>query len=116
MAAVPAVALDHPATILIIKCLSERVERGAPLEISDLASDIDDREVRRILAALEHEVPPTGVEHLKLVMRGLCEKQRQKRLADLSLEIARAERQNEPERLAQLLHEKSALIRKTTRS
>jgi DNA primase len=116
VAAVPAAALDHPATILIIKCLSERVERGAPLEISDLASDIDDREVRRILAALEHEVPPTGVEHLKLIMRELCEKQRQKRLADLSLEIARAERQNEPERLAQLLHEKSALIRKTTRS
>jgi DNA primase len=116
VAVVPAAALDHPATVLIIKCLSDRAERGAPLEISDLASDIDDREVRRILAALEHEVPPTGVEHLKLIMRGLCEKQRQKRLADLSLEIARAERQNDPELLAQLLHEKSALIRKTTRS
>ena len=114
--AVPADTIVHPGAIAILKCLSERVERGAPLEISDLASDIDDREVRRILAALEYEVPPTGVEHLKLIMRELWEKHRQRRLSDLSLEIARAASQNDPELLDRLLHEKSALIRKPAKS
>ncbi len=112
----PLDAVEHPAAATIVKCLRERAERGEPLEISHLASDIDDREVRRVLAALEHEVPPTGAEHLKLIMRGLWDKHRQKRLAELSLEIERAEKNQDHKQLARLLHEKSSLIRRTSSS
>ena len=87
--------------------------QGSTLEISGITSDIDDREVRRVLAALEHEVPQTDEERLRLViLRELCDKHRKTRLANLSLEIARAEQQGNKEKLAELQHEKHALIRK----
>jgi hypothetical protein len=88
-------------------------DRGETLEISGITSDIDDREVRRVLAALDHEVPQTDEECLRLViLRELCDKHLKARLADLSLEIARAEQQGNKEKLAQLQREKHALIRK----
>lgn len=108
----PLEAIDHPVAMAILNELKDLAAAGAALEISALGSDIDHREMRRVLAALEHEVPPIGVEHLKLVKRGLCEKSRQKRLAQLSLEIARAEKLHDRNRLADLLREKSALLRK----
>jgi DNA primase len=106
----PIEAIDHPVTRMILVALAQRVERGEPLEISGLTSDIEDREVRRVLAALEHEVPRTGEEHLKL--RELWEKQRQRKLATLNHEIQRAEKQGTSDLLAQLLREKHLLLRK----
>jgi DNA primase len=108
----PIEAIDHPVTRTILVALAQRVERGEPLEISGLTSDIEDREVRRVLAALEHEVPRTGEEHLKL--RELWEKQRQRKLAALNQEIQRAEKQATSDRLAELLREKHLLLRKSS--
>ncbi|MGZ6140407.1 MAG: DNA primase, partial [Myxococcaceae bacterium] len=56
---VPVEAVDHPATRTILNLMLEMAASGRPLEISGLTSDIDDREVRRVVAALEHEVPQT---------------------------------------------------------
>ncbi len=113
LAMVPVEAVDHPATKAILTAMARLAADGQALEISRLTSDIDDREVRRVLAALEHEVPQTDEERLKLViLRELCDKQRKTRLADLSLEIARAEQQGNKEKLAQLQREKHALLRK----
>jgi DNA primase len=106
----PLDAVDHPVTRTILAALAERAARGDTLEISALTSDIEDREARRVLAALEHEVPRTGETHLKL--RELWEKHRQRRLAALNQEIQRAERQGMSEQLAQLLREKHQLLRK----
>ena len=106
----PIEAIDHPVARTILAALQDRVIRGEPLEISGLTSDIEDREVRRVLAALEHEVPRTGEEHLKL--RELWEKHRQRKLAALNQEIQRAENQGTSGRLAQLLREKQQLLRK----
>jgi DNA primase len=111
LADVPLDAIDHPVVLAILSEIKDLAASGGALEISALGSDIDHREMRRVLAALEHEVPPTGVEHLKLIKRELCEKSRQKRLAELSLEIARAERLRDRSRLAELLREKSTLLR-----
>jgi len=110
---VPVAAVDHPATRTILNAMLEMAAGGRPLEISGITSDIDDREVRRVLAALEHEVPQTDEERLRLViLRELCDKQRKTRLADLSLEIARAEQQGNKEKLAELQREKHVLLRK----
>ena len=111
LAELPVEAVDHPVTVAILNELKDLASAGAPLEISALGSDIEHRETRRVLAALEHEVPPIGVEHLKLVKRELCEKSRQRRLAQLSLEIARTERLRDRARLDELLREKSTLLR-----
>ena len=105
-------AIDHPITKLLLEQAKGLVESGQALEISEIATDIYDREARRVLAALEHEVPPCAEEHLTLVMRELCEKQRGRRLAQLSVAIANAERQGRTQELAELLREKSALLRK----
>ena len=106
----PVEVIDHPVARAILAAMQERAARGEPLEISGLTSDIEDREVRRVLAALEHEVPRTGEEHLKL--RELWEKHRQRKLAALNQEIQRAEKQGQSNQLAQLLSEKQALLRK----
>jgi uncharacterized tellurite resistance protein B-like protein len=83
------------------------------LEISGITADIEESGVRRVVAALEHEVPETDEERLTLViLRELCDKNRKTRLADLSLEIARAEKQGNKEKLAQLQREKSVLIKR----
>jgi len=106
----PVEAIDHPLARAILAALCERAARGEPLEISGLTADIEDREVRRVLAALEHEVPRTGKEHLKL--RELWERLRQRKLAALNLDIQRAEKQGKSSQLAQLLAEKQRLLRK----
>jgi DNA primase len=106
----PLDAIDHPVTRAVLTALAERAARGETLEISALTSDIEDREVRRVLAALEHEVPRTGQVHLEL--RELWEKHKKRRLAALNQEIQRAEKQGSPERLAQLLSEKHQLLRR----
>jgi DNA primase len=106
----PLDAIDHPVTRTVLKALAERAARGDTLEISALTSDIEDREVRRVLAALEHEVPRTGQVHLEL--RELWEKHKKIGLAALNQEIQRAERQGMSERLAQLLREKQQLLRR----
>ncbi len=110
LAEIPLDAIDHPVTRAVLAALAERASRGDTLEISALTSDIEDREVRRVLAALEHEVPRTGQVHLEL--RELWEKHRQRRLAALNQQIQRADRQGLSESLAQLLREKQQLLRK----
>jgi len=112
LAGLPIDAIDHPVARRILEALAERAARGDTLEISGLTSDIEDREVRRVLAALEHEVPRTGEEHLKL--RELWEKHRQRRLAALNQEIQRAEKQGTSDQLASLLREKQQLLRKSS--
>lgn len=103
--------IENPTVRLIIENLKKRVEDGGTLEISDLTSDIDDRDARRLLAALEHVAPETPEERLSLIMRELWERQRKRRLAELSNEIARAEHAEEHDQLEKLLHEWQNLLK-----
>jgi len=111
---IPLDAVDHPLARSVVRALQQAVAEGRPLEICGLWSDIDERDVRRLLAALEHEAPETTADDLQLIMRGLWEKQRKKRLVHLNREIARAERQGDHETLQQLLREWLSLTRKST--
>jgi DNA primase len=105
----PVEVIDHPVARTILAALRQRADRGEPLEISGLTSDIEDREVRRVLAALEHEVPRTGEDHLKL--RELWLKQKKTRLLALNQEIQQAEKQGNSSQLPRLLAEKQRLLR-----
>ena len=111
---IPLDALDHPLARTIVRSLQKAAGEGRTLEISDLWSDIDERDARHLLAALEHEAPETSADDLQLILRGLWEKQRKKKLAHLNSEIARAERQKDHETLQQLLQEWLLLSRRTT--
>jgi hypothetical protein len=84
----------------------KKAQNGETLEISALTPDIEDGDARRVLAALEHEVPEMDEERLKLViLRGLCDRYRKTKLAELSVEIERAEKQGNREKLTQLQRE-----------
>jgi DNA primase len=105
----PVEVIEHPVARTILTALRERADRGESLEISGLTSDIEDREVRRVLAALEHEVPRTGDDHLKL--RELWLKRKKTRLLELNREIQQAEKQGNGTQLPGLLAEKQRLLR-----
>lgn len=109
----PAGAFDHPLARIIIGSLQQALAAGRALEIWELWSDIDEGDVRRLLAALEHEAPETTADDLQLNMRGLWEKQRKIRLAHLNSEIAQAERHEDHETLQQLLQEWLLLSKRT---
>jgi DNA primase len=114
LAMVPVEGVDHPATRGILEAMLKRAEKGETLEICAVTPDIEDGDARRVLAALEHEVPETNEERLKLViLRGLCDKHRKTRLAELSVEIERAEKQGNKEKLTQLQRDKNALIKRS---
>ena len=116
LAQVPIEAITHPLTRRILLDLRIRAAEGRTLEISALAPDIDDRDVRRLLAALEHEAFETDEERLVFVVRGLWERQKNQKLADLRREMARAEQQNDQEELARLAAEWHVLRRMTNPS
>jgi hypothetical protein len=98
----------------------KRAQEGETLEISGLTPDIEDGDTRRVLAALEHEVPERDEERLKLViLRGLCDRHRKTKLAELSVEIERAEKQGKKEKLTQLpqrQRERSAFTKRSKRT
>ncbi|MFI5143441.1 MAG: DNA primase, partial [Thermoanaerobaculales bacterium] len=112
LAAVPLEAVGHLSTRTILAAMLQRAARGETLEISGLTSDIEDGEARRVMAALEHEAPSSDEERFRLTMRTLWEKHRKMRLAELSVEITRAEQQGDQERLAQLKNDWQTLLRK----
>jgi len=114
LTAVPVEAIGHQATRAILAAMLQRTARGETLEISGLTSDIEDGEARRVMAALEHEAPSVDEERFRLTMRSLWEKRRKIRLAELSVEIARAEQQGDQARLVQLKNDKRTLLRKPT--
>jgi len=104
-------AVRHPVTQTLLATMHGLCAQGRPLEISEVTADIDERDARRVLAALEHEAPETQEEQFLLIMRGLWEKHRQHRLAELTTAIARARNIQNTHELAQLLAEKNRLIR-----
>lgn len=111
LARIPVEELQHPLCRQVVELLVSLEVAGAPLEISDLSTHIKEREARRLLAALEYEVPATSEEGLERILRELCERQRKRQLAALSQEIRRAQAEQNREALARALAEMQALMR-----
>jgi hypothetical protein len=114
VAEIPVELMENESVRTVLRALQMRVSQGQALEISQLTSDIDDRDVRHLLSALEHEAPETGEERLVLIMRELWERRRRKRLAELQPEIQRAKHEGDQEALARLTREWHNLMRTPT--
>lgn len=111
LGSIPVDLVEDAAVRTVLRTLQERASAGLPLEICALTPDIDDRDVRRLLSALEHEAPETGEERLVLILRELWERRRKKRLAELQREIPRAQREGDQEALARLSREWHQLMK-----
>jgi DNA primase len=108
---VPVELLATPVVCRVMEAIKAIVAEHGTLEISALTSHIDDRDARRLLAALEHEAPETPEDRLSLILRELWERQRKRRLAELSNRIAQAERQGDHDQLTELSLEWSLLLK-----
>ena len=108
---IPAELIENEAVRSVLRALQARASAGLPLEISHLTSDIEERDVRHLLSALEHEAPETGEERLVLIMRELWERRRRKRLAELQPEIQRAKLEGDQEALERLTREWHQLMK-----
>jgi DNA primase len=111
---VPLDLIEHSGVRTILETVQQRAATGETLEIWQLTSDIDDRDVRRLLSALEHEAPETGEDRLVLILRELWERQKKKRLAELQRELLLAQRDRDQEALARLTREWHQLMKTTT--
>lgn len=107
---VPVQELQHPLTRQVIEALRELHQAGLPLEISALSTHINDREVRRLVAALEFEAPETTEEGLRRVLRELWIRHRKNKLAVLREEVRRAQNCNDQEALTRALSEIQSLL------
>lgn len=111
VARVPAEVLEHPVTRRVLELAGVAGAEGRPLEISRLMADIEESDARRVLAALDHEAPETPEHRLELILRELCQRQRQRKLAALNQAIRQAEAKNDSEALARLSQEWTKLHR-----
>jgi DNA primase len=110
---VPVDELQHPLVQQVAQVIGELVAAGRPLEISALSTHINDREGRRLLAALEYEAYPTNEEGLQKILRELWERQKRKKLAALRWEVERAQRLNDQQALNRALREMQELLAST---
>ncbi len=111
LARIPLEALEHPVTRRVIERLAAAAADQRALEISDLMSDIEEGDARRVLAALDYEAPETPENRLELILRELCQRHRLRKLAALNHAIRQAEARNDQEALVQLSHEWKKLQR-----
>ncbi len=102
---IPLDALEHPVVRQVFQRLAMAATDGRPLEIFELMSDIEEGDARRVLAALEYEVPETPENRLELILRDLCQRHRLRKLAALNQAIRQAEARNDREALVHLSHE-----------
>lgn len=109
---IPVQELQHPAARRVVEVLQELHQVGLPLAISALSTHINDREVRRLVAALEFEAPETTEEGLWRVLRELWLRHRKNRLAVLREEVRRAQNCNDQQALTRALGEMQLLLAK----
>jgi DNA primase len=112
LARVPAEGPQHPATCEVLRVLRRIHAEGAPIEVSALLSELGDPAVRRLVAGLEHEAPPTPEDRVGVVIALLVRKCDEGRRAEILEKMRRAESAGEKETLARLNAEQAELIKK----
>jgi DNA primase len=109
---VPAEGTRHPATREILRVLRTLLEAGAPIEVPALISSLEDPAVRRLVAGLEHEAPPTPEEGLEVLIALLLRRRDEARRGEVLEQMRRAEAAGEKETLARLRVEQAELIKR----
>ena len=112
LARVPAEGPQHPATCEVLRVLRKLHADGAPIEVSALLSELGDPAVRRLVAGLEHEAPPTPEDRVGVVIALLVRKCDEGRRAEILEKMRRAEAAGEKETLARLNAEQTELIKR----
>ncbi|MGC8915911.1 MAG: DNA primase [Thermoanaerobaculum sp.] len=113
LARIPVEELQHPLCRQVLEVLARLEGEGIPLEISTLSTHINEREARRLVAALEYEAPPTTEGGLERILRELWERQRRQRIAALTEDVRRAERAGDRDAMQRALAEIQAVSRRT---
>ncbi len=112
LARVPTEGVQHPATREVLRAMGAMLEAGAPLEVTSLMANLESPAVRRLVAGLEHETPPSGEESVEVVIGLLLRKRDEARRAEILERMRLAEAAGEKETLAQLKAEQAELIRR----
>ncbi len=109
---VPPEGLQHPAAREVLRVLRDFLEAGTPIEVATVMSQLDTPTVRRLVAGLEHEAPPTPEERAEVVIGLLLRRRDEARRAEILERIRRAEAAGEKESLARLKVEQAELIKR----
>jgi DNA primase len=105
-------ALQHPATRELVRLLNALLDAGTPLEVTAVMSQLEDPALRRLVAGLEHEAPPTPEDRLEVLIGLLARRRDEAKRAEIVTQMRRAEAAGETESLARLKAEQAALIKK----
>ncbi len=109
---VPTEGVQHPATRDVLRALRSLFEAGAPIEVTAVLSELENPVVRRLVASLEHEAPPTPEDRVEIVIGLLLRKRDEVRRAEILEKMRQAESTGEKETLAQLKAEQAELIKR----
>ena len=112
LARVPSAAVLHPATREVLQVLQKLTENGALIELAAVIAEVEDPNVRRIVAGLEHEAPATPEDRLEVVIGLLMRRRDEARRADILDKMRRAESGGDKETLERLKAEQTELIKR----
>ncbi|OFV83471.1 MAG: DNA primase [Acidobacteria bacterium RBG_13_68_16] len=112
LARVPGDAVLHPATREVLRVLRKLTENGALIELAAVVAEVEDPNVRRIVAGLEHEAPATSEDRLEVVIALLMRRRDEARRADILDKMRRAESAGDKETLERLKAEQTELIKR----
>lgn len=109
---VPPEGIQHEATREVLAAMRRLLETGRSIEVTALMPELENPAVRRVVASLEHEAPPTPRDRLEVVFELLQRKRDEVRRAEIVNKIRQAEAAGERETLAQLKVEQAELIKR----
>ncbi|HVN32761.1 MAG TPA: DNA primase [Thermoanaerobaculaceae bacterium] len=109
---VPGEAVLHPATREVLRVLKKLAENKILIEIPAVLAEIQDPDVRRLVAALEHEAPATAEDRLEVVIGLLMRRMDEAKRAELVTKIGEATRRGDQELARKLLAEQTELIKR----
>jgi DNA primase len=112
LARVPGEAILHPATLEVLRVLRKLTENGALIEPAAVVAEVEDPDVRRIVAALEHEAPATPEERLEVVIGLLMRRRDEAKRAELVAKIGEATKRGDHDLARRLLAEQTELIKR----
>jgi DNA primase len=112
LARVPSEGVLHSATREVLRILTKLSENGALIEIAAVLAEVEDPNVRRLIAGLEHEAPATPEDRLDVVIGLLMRRRDEAKRAELVTKIGEATKRGDQELARRLLAEQTELIKR----
>jgi hypothetical protein len=96
----------------VLRVLKKLSENRILIEIPAVLAELQDPDVRRLVAALEHEAPATAEDRLEVVIGLLMRRMDEAKRAELVTKIGEATRRGDQELARKLLAEQTELIKR----